>query len=496
MGKLRRLLGLSGPLLLCVLWLLPFALLVASVADAAPLQRRFSSLPPRGRRPSAWRRPTGRLDAPQPAIVLLLLDIRGGSAGDEHLSDGEEEDDSTVEEERFPPIDDEDNEARDNKWFDGESSNTERDLRGGDIDDTNGTNAGDEDEAAIEALWEDEDEDDDEHDFADGNAGDIIEQTDPVDHMPVTGGVEPQRAVLEEEETPSFAAEAVLDNPAIDDNDSSTYVDRLDLADAYDDALDTDTNTDTADASSAGGALEATRESATAPAPTGDIGVPNDGSAAALAAAAASAPPSGAEIDAATKRTLTRDLGYRARDVDALKPDVAAVIAAHALHRPAEGVPAHWRRRSPPAAAANATTTTPPPRRDRRIRTLLPKIVIPALVGALVVTKGPLLWATLTAARGMSPRKPDRRPVGEAAVGAAEPSPTATTPPIIDDPQKQLDLRPEQPQPAVSGAGELPARRAPPGQRPALAALDVTWLDKLITAAERRVKAIFRWKIR
>jgi len=104
-----------------------------------------------------------------------------------------------------------------------------------------------EDEATTDAG---DDEEVEEVDFGDVDVEDIsIELTEPIDNAyrkQQDVAVSLQESLETREEGTSFTTEAVLDDPAIDDNDSSTYVDRMDLAESYDDdvGLDTDGNTD------------------------------------------------------------------------------------------------------------------------------------------------------------------------------------------------------------------------------------------------------------
>ena len=133
-----------------------------------------------------------------------------------------------------------------------------------------------------------------------------------------------------EGDSSSFTAQAVLDNPTIDDNDSSTYMDRMELADAYDEDVAVDTDP--------GAATEPVKQV-----------YPESTTTATTTAAAANAPAVPTSIDAATRKTLIKDLKYRKKEVDAMKPEIAAIVADKRLSRPWEGMPANWYRNGKPS---------------------------------------------------------------------------------------------------------------------------------------------------
>lgn len=280
----------------------------------------------------------------------------------------------------------------------------------------------------------------------------------------------------------SFAAAAVLaEDSTVDENDSAAYVDRMELADAYDeDAVNLDTDGHSTDAG--GGVAEATTIGSTS-------------------AAAPSAPssssntiPVAASIDNATRKTLMKELKYRRHEVDAMQPEIAAVVAAKKLHRPFEGMPANWYK------AGSKVKQSPHP-----VIRLLPKLVLPAVATVLAVAKGSDLVeavqertktrtsSTLLASSSSSP-SPEMKSSDNASDVVDDNDTSGSEPlvPLHDEPLIEANehttsvdqphphsVKPKQPNRASEVEDEV----------------DVTWLDKWITALERQIKAFLRWEI-
>jgi hypothetical protein len=449
---------------------------------------------------------------------LLQQQLRGGGSSDYESDVGS---DKVADDDELLPVIEEEEEVEgteeDDDWFDAESSLAEKeaDMRGGDDDYeedvVHALTEADEDEAITEA-WEDEEE---EEDFADQE--DIpMEMAAPVEDFntqqeevvmvePATERLENTSPQQEQQAASSFTTDAVLlEDPAIDDNDSSTYVDRMDLADAYDEdfvGLDTtDAHTDGGDttASTVFATTESTNANRTAA--TADVVVES-----VTAAAADSSSVTTMSIDDDTRKVLIQDLKYRKSEVDAMKPDIAAVVAAKKLYRPPEGMPANWHMNT------NGTTTTRS-QRDQIIQ-ILPKIILPAIVGAIAITKGPDFVAAMTAS---SSKRSWARAAAKhnipAAVGAIPmessssslvSSTAATTqqPLLVGEPfvpqnNGQQPLLPVNEH--TSALGEIHPHSVKPGKHPLPvdeSDLDVTWLDKLITAVGRKIQAFLRLEI-
>jgi len=271
-------------------------------------------------------------------------------------------------------------------------------------------------------------------------------------------------------EAPSFAG--AVEDTLLDENDSAAYVDRMELADAYDeDAVNLDTDGYTTDA---GG-----------------------GEGTALAAAAAALPPPTTGIpvkdfiDDSTRKVLVQQLKYRRNEVDAMKPEVAAVVAAKRLGRPFEGMPANWYK----AGSKQIKSRHP-------VIQLLPKLVLPVVATALAVTKGPDVVEAIQERRlsqrlhSASRSSVLTKPVAAGAVEVPSPSPSDAD----SDDDGSEPLVPLEDTPLVdtnehtTDANKPHPHSIKPKQPPA-DELDVTWLDKLITAVERRIKAFLHWEI-
>ena len=107
------------------------------------------------------------------------------------------------------------------------------------------------------------------------------------------------------------------------DDESSAFVDRMELADAYDDV---DTTADQEDTSLA---------AVTAATAIGAGGSdPEDASEEASVEAT--------EITDSMKKSLIKELKYKAREVKFMRPDIAVTILEKNLQRPPEGIPPSW----------------------------------------------------------------------------------------------------------------------------------------------------------
>lgn len=179
-------------------------------------------------------------------------------------------------------------------------------------------------------------------------------------------------------------------------------------------------------------------------------------------------------IDAQTERILKRDLKYSGREIAQMKPAVAAVVAAKRLHRPSEGMPRNWYVSPPKLPEAKKIQWKP----------VIRKLIIPVTVVVFVITQGEAtLEMLMTSFSGIEESRhpsqdqtsfPEEEDPYAASLQLQEASPTTDPPPL-----PELDHKPHSIKP-----GQLPDDE-----------LDVTWLDKLLTAVERKLTAFFRWKI-
>lgn len=423
---------------------------------------------------------SGRFGLPPKDIISALL-VRGGESNEKDKLLPEEEE----EEEEIDPDEDEIAGTMEvNELMDEEEEimeDLEEDVPSeadGGVDDWAGDEEdGDDDDDVNAELMEemnevtaqfDEDEDDlDTQETAD--VAQVFREEADVD----SGSVEPEKTW----ETPesSFSREAAIPDQAMDDGDSSAFVDRMELADDegetdpgnYEVDIDGDTSgSDSVAPSGSSVAQEEAQEST---------------SSSAAEQRASAAPPT--EITAVTKEILMKELRYRRSEVERMRPDVAKIAADKRLQRPAEGVPVNW------FVAGKATNN-----RNGLLKGL-PKILVPVLVGAIAMTTGisfdlrPSSAAPSDAApSAAAPSKPTQPSLFE----EYEISTAAEDTVEADDDESKATKEPE----SKSEPGVLPvnehvnapsrvhAHSIKPGNPPA-DVLDVTWLDKAITAVER-----------
>jgi hypothetical protein len=266
-----------------------------------------------------------------------------------------------------------------------------------------------------------------------------------------------------------------------------------------------------------------------------------DGPSADTAAATATDPdatPTNAVTDE-MKRVLMKELQYRQHEVDRIKPDHARIAIRNKLFRPWEGMPPSWYKDSSPASA-QPKSSSPATRRRRLVRqiaisTLLGAAVIqsqvasgridPAEIVAVFVAfkdrviappsassrtakQRPHTASTLRAPSSTVNQNEDDAPTATskdsassralpagmapaarsstAASTAAAAVSTSSSAPLIAEPLPVNEH--------VNALGEPHEHSVRPGipSRPAdESELDVTWLDKAITAFERGLRSVF-----
>jgi hypothetical protein len=438
-----------------------------------------------------------------------VLCVRGGESSEEDKFqlEGEEEEG----EDEMHPDEDEIIDIKVNELMDEDEQimeDLEEDLPSeadGGVDDWAGDDADDEDVSAelIEEMNEvtgqfDEDEGEDDLDTQQGGQGQEadakgFEEEADVDNI----SVEPEKTW----ETPesSFSREAATPNQAMDDGDSSAFVDRMELADD--------------EGETTSGGFEAENESVgsgtASVAPGGDYAVQEEAQESASSAvpeqqassgaqeeaqestnstvaeqqaSAAPAPPT--EISATTKDILMNELKYRLSEVEKMRPDVAKIVANKRLQRPTEGVPVNW------------FVAGKMPKRNGLLK-ILPKILVPVLVGALAVTTG--IGFDLSP-NSLLPAKKPQPPRPSLFVEYEISTPAEDAVEVDDDDTKATEEQESKPDdlPAneqVNAPSKVHAHSIKPGHRPAADVVDVTWLDKGITAIERTIKSFLGWEI-
>jgi hypothetical protein len=388
-----------------------------------------------------------------------VIVVRGGSS---NAADDDDADDdvvaATAEEEevvKVPvqadvPIEDSDEEEKEEEELvDGGDTNAER------VDDVDeGATQLDEEENEgddLQGLNEEENEEDDLQGFGD---------------EPDTVSGEPEKTW----ETPdtSFSRET----PTMDDGDTSAFVDRMELADAYDEGETTpgsfEVESAASDASSTQTAVAADTEAPSAP----------------VNAALGKVPT---EIDQATKKVLILELKYRRAEVKNMRPDVAKIAVEKKLKRPIEGVPANW--------FVGGT-----PSRRGSLFKILPKVLVPVIVGAMAVATGTSFDFSTLGSSSAVPKSARLKPPPAAAsspgltpVETVKEEEESSRQPLLASKETEPDVVPKEKH--GNALDTVHAHSVKPGQRPAAKNLDVTLLDKGITAVENKVKAFFAWTI-
>jgi hypothetical protein len=396
---------------------------------------------------------------PEPTL-RIQLQIRGGDSfssdlndEDDAIGEGEEEDD--------------------------EEEQSEQSIRGG-----NGhTNATFYEGESVDELWNtegeelapvDHEENDTEVVFLE-DENELTEQTGDVDNY--------DRALAD--------AEALLDRRD-DENDSSAYVDRMDLADAYDDDLGLDTEDfDVHQGVVSAARSQNTTESTPASLETIDAmafevnDVENGESSTGTFVSDV--------VDDDTKSILLNELNYRKREIDRLKPEVATLVASKKLFRPPEGIPEHWYRTN--STTVNQLTEV------RRILLRISKIVVPVII-VFFATKGPILQsskkqrAKAAPLSAKVPRTPTV-PVPDSIVDSAQASTVDELPSSSSQIPEYLPVTSavETPEPpSTSHTHSVKPGTSKQAVVQSEKDLDVTWLDKLITKLENKIKALLQWE--
>jgi hypothetical protein len=173
------------------------------------------------------------------------------------------------------------------------------------------------------------------------------EEEEDLDEIPTTGlepeEEEPPELVQQDEEqsivdvnsSSGNSSEMEMAQHHTTDDDSAAFVDRMDLADAYDegepgigDVLEQAACRGTSEAE----VVIQTKEEEATPS-SGDI--PESVS-------RADANPLPSFIDSQTEKVLRKDLKFRRYEVKSMRPEIAVVVAQKRLRRPLEGMPRNW----------------------------------------------------------------------------------------------------------------------------------------------------------
>ena len=329
-------------------------------------------------------------------------------------------------------------------------------------EDEDETTFDDEEAVAAEAVTEQDGQDEDE----------IFDDDDPQDDAD---------AFSEVEETLSRTLD---DRTGTTTDDEISSVDRMELADAYDEGGESTTGGDDGTAlTSAGGDDDDDHEDDATPAADENENE-NDVTSDCNHQVAAD------EISEEQKRILIQDLKFKPRDVQVLRPDIAALVISKGLCRPEEGMPANWyvEGASPPKVEI----------REKAAKLAIALVVlgVAAAVGvhgglALgsvkdFATKVPSAFATL-------PSLFTSRKTTNDIPAVATPASTVASTPTLDA-ERPADTNEDQPE----EKDDNKAHSIKPNSD--FTALknenwDKTWLDRLITKFENAIKAFLNIKI-
>jgi hypothetical protein len=358
--------------------------------------------------------------------IITVADLRGGS--DKY----EKEETVDDEWEEYEDEEDEEEEEPEIVLTDGPEGETEND------------------EAFVDNFDDDEEEDD------------LVEEEE-----------EEEEPVLEEsiptddENTASFVdtMEARIATTTDDENSySSAFVDRMELADAYDEA---DTTADPEDA---------TLAAVTAATAIGG----GDNAAAELAEAAVEDSAANIlKISDDMKKAL-KELKYKSREVALMRPDVAAEVVGKGLQRPPEGIPQNWY-----IEGTRPTTSL----RENALKMAvaliaLGGVTVLGLKGDGLLDVGGLLGAIPVVLKSMLPAKSASTSTPAGAI-----STTSSTTAVVEDvPQAEKEAKEDEdhPQSVKPFSKDVPAYEQD---------LDKSWMDKGITKIENLIKAFFNAKI-
>jgi hypothetical protein len=241
--------------------------------------------------------------------------------------------------------------------------------------------------------------------------------------------------------------------------ESSKYVDRMDFADAYDEDVAVDTD------------LEAKEQPDRSGIPVASV------------------------IDNETRQVLIKKLKYKAKEVDAMIPEIGFILVSKNLQRPFEGMPTNWCK---PGYQPSSTRNIHP------FVKALPKIVLPVIIGAIAVKAGTNKFFFSSSSSTSTPNYNDSfSEVKSNDLASASVSDF----PAYDDLTADLSSAATHREPLVPQTEPLrPVNdhtnalrdKHPHSLKPGLPVedeLDVTWLDKLLTAVERKIKVFLQIKI-
>ena len=190
-------------------------------------------------------------------------------------------------------------------------------------------------------------------------------------------------------------------------------------------------------------------------------------------------------ISPAMHDILTRQLKYRRREVQQMRPEIAAVIVAKELSRPPEGLPAHWlKENSSPEKVPSKRATV------KSIVVSLLTVLVAVVGGTVVVSSSSTSSSSGTSTTPAilyevpSVPKPNVPEPEQEEAAREPPEPSLLASPPATTTTKESPKEPQQQQ-----EHEHSLR---PGERPPREPIDETGLDKVLTRMEKALGNLFR----
>lgn len=220
-------------------------------------------------------------------------------------------------------------------------------------------------------------------------------------------------------------------------------------------------------------------------------------------------------IDPETRRILLQELQYQHHEVNVLKPAIAQTLATHKLHRPNEGIPRHWllQQQQPTTTSVDILSA----KRSTILKVVLGGITSTSIAVLALVLLQEKNINSVNSSSGSSFTQSimssthRQHVVSRAALDATTAMGDSSLSPsgpkeTFDD---RNDVEKNSTQAAASTLAEEQqtlrrqrdddhhhhhAHSIPPGTRPLDDGenLDVTWLDKLISACARNIRSFFQ----
>ena len=302
-----------------------------------------------------------------------------------------------------------------------------------------------------------------------------------------------QEEVFEEEAEEEPLAQVYEERMATDD-DSSAFVDPMELADAYDEGETTAAGDDHSVQVATGGNLGSDQvDEEEAPAEI----TPDE--AAETSEVVTGDEDAITEITEEQKKILMNFLKYKSEDIKVMRPEIALLVLAHSLRRPIEGMPANWYiEGASPLIRAKALA------RAKAVNVALTIVAVGVGIAigvqgdmdlsqltdqvSAIVGKIPVALAAIPAA--LSSKSPSKKTVVPAAKTASALA-IIPVPSVADEEVSE----PEEDKPEYDDGKRHSIKPSVDHSRLNKEDLDMSWLDKGITKFENFFKALFSIKI-